>query len=358
MDKMFCPQRWIGVPGDFVRYDVYPWVKNLPKDKKIFCAFWFGWQEDFNLPSGFDYYLITFHIENVNIKWLEKQRHLVNGKFIVLFSGNVYDYVLENTQFISYFTWHQDIEKMLGWHGIQNLNPIKKFKYSAICNRISQSKIWITTKLLETAAAQSLIILNNYIEQKNVHHWQKTNNDILDNLTDVYLKKYKNITLSDGFNQMTDNVQKINSNPWQPQYTESALHFTNGSFHYSYTLESKKEYIYPGPDIDEKTLKCLVAGIPFVACGQFEIYKTLSNLGLSFDYGFDLSWDLDAGNLSRFQSIIALIDYLNIMTIDDICNLTNNSTMHNLEFIVKKGFYNTCERHNSDSLEKMFDGFL
>jgi hypothetical protein len=261
---------------------------------------------------------------------------------------------LPNTEFISYNSWHLDIEKIISWHGIQESNPAKKIKFSAVCNRTTQSKIWVTTKLLESSSP-SLILHNPFfLQEKNVHSWQKTGNTVLDNLTEIYLKKYKDMSLADDFDQSQHNHQAINSNPWQPLYTDTALHFTNGSFHYSYMEEHGKKYLYPGPDIDEKILKCLVAGIPFVACGQFEIYKTLSQLGLEFDYGFDLSWDSDPGNLTRFQKICELIDTLDNISIDDIVSMTKKSTLHNTEFICKKGFFSRCETQRKIAVEKIF----
>jgi hypothetical protein len=118
--------------------------------------------------------------------------------------------------------------------------------------------------------------------------------------------------------------------------------------------EHDKIYLYPGPDIDEKILKCLVAGIPFVACGQFDIYNTLSGLGLEFDYGFDLSWDQEASNAIRFQKICELIDVLDDISIDEIVSMTKKSTAHNKEFIYKKGFFSNCETQRKLAIEKIF----
>jgi len=356
MSTMFCPSTWNGEPKDFEYTDIYPWVKLLPKNQKIFCSFWQNWNNPHDLPPGHDFYIISYHIENINLAWMTQQRSKVNGKFIVLFPGNSYDYHLENTEFISYCDWHRDIEKMLEWHGYRETPKFKKFKYSAICNRITQSKVWVTTKLLETASSNSLILHNSRrLENKNVHNWELSGNNTLDRLTEIYCRKYRDLLISDGFDTKLDNIQRINSNPWQTQYIDTALHFTNGSFHYSYMTENDHAYIYPGPDIDEKTLKCLVAGVPFIACGQFEIYKTLSQLGLEFNYGFDLSWDNDQGNLSRFEKICNLIDVLNQYTQEEIIAMTEKSTLHNKEFVCKKGFYAVCEKIKKLSVEKIFD---
>ena len=352
---MFCPAPWHGIPKEFVRHDVYYWVKNLPFDKKIYCCFWQNWDNSLTLPPNYDFYIISYHIENVNVEWLHKQRLLVDGKFIVLFPGNQCSYFLSNTVFVPYNDWHQDIEKIITWHGLGPPLKNKIFKFSAVCNRITQSKIWITTKLLEKSLNDTFILHNPFfLQSKNVHDWQSTGNDTLDSLTNIYLEKYKNLHLSDGFDLLTSASQKINSNPWQPQYTETALHFTNGSLHYSLMEEDSNTYIYPGPDIDEKTLKCLVAGTPFIACGQYQIYRVLSNLGLDFNYEFDVSWDDDPGNVSRFEKICNLIDYLSPFSKNDIMEMTRFSTLHNNEFIQKKGFYNRCEKEKEVSVEKIF----
>lgn len=348
---MFCPPAWHGTPDTFSRFDVYPWMSLLPKDKKIYCCFWQTW-DSVDLPAGYDLYIISYHIENVNLPWLNQQRSLVDGKFVVLFPGNSYSCDLPNTEFISYNSWHLDIEKIISWHGVAEANTVKKYKFSAVCNRTTQSKIWVTTKLLESSSP-SLILHNPFfLEDKNVHSWKTTGNTMLDNLTQIYLEKYRNVSLTDDFDQYNHQIK--NSNPWQPLYTDTALHFTNGSFHYSYMEEQGKKYLYPGPDIDEKILKCLVAGIPFVACGQFEIYKTLSQLGLEFDYGFDLSWDCDPGNLTRFQKICELVDTLNDISIEELTAMTKKSTLHNKEFVCKQGFFSKCEQQRKFAIEKIF----
>jgi len=354
MQLYFCPKTWHGTPSNFPHLDVYPWVADLNCSKKIYCLFWANWGDQFNLPPGYDYYIISYHRENINLPWLRKQRQQVDGKFIILHPGDHYNYQLSNTKFITYITWHRDCALLIDWWGIQPTPSNKKYKYSAVCNRMSQGKLWIITKLLDTAREQSLLVLNNWIEPKNVHNWELTNNAELDLLTTTFLEKYKGLEIKDGFDQQ-DNSQRYNSNPWQPLYTDTALHFVAGSFHYSLTMDNDESYVYPGPDIDEKTLKCLVAGTPFVPAAQFDIYGTLTRLGLKFDYGFDISWDQDAGNLTRFQNICRLIDNLNQHSINDIVDMTAVSTKHNQEYIISGDFYRECENKNAQAINNVFE---
>lgn len=355
MDLKFCPKIWQGTPKHFTRVDIYPWMENIKHRSDIYCLFWSNWGYRSDLPQGFDFYIVSYHVENINLEWLERQSSILDGDILVLFPGKDYGFSIPRVHFISHVTWHQDLEKMIEWHGIQDVPDTKNFKYSAICNRVTQSKVWVTTKLLETARPQSLIYINNILDEKNVHHWAESGDPVLDSLTQCYRDKWADTKISDGFDQKHC-AQRYSSNPWQEIYTDAALHFTNSSFHYSLMdTPDSPSYIYPGPDIDEKTLKCLLAGTAFVACGQFHVYNMLEELGMEFDYGFDLSWDQDPGNISRFRKICDLIDCLNGWSTQDIRQSTKKSSDHNREFIVKKGFFSACQDYNRRHVKRMID---
>jgi hypothetical protein len=117
------------------------------------------------------------------------------------------------------------------------------------------------------------------------------------------------------------------------------------------------DYIWPGPDIDEKTLKCLLAGVAFIPCAQFETYKFLEDLGLKFNYDFDTSWDQDPGNITRFDSICQLIDDLSQYSPKALVAKTKESTEFNRNVILDKKFYNNCEKLNQQSLDQLFSRF-
>jgi hypothetical protein len=121
--------------------------------------------------------------------------------------------------------------------------------------------------------------------------------------------------------------------------------------------DGKDPWIEPGPFLTEKTLKCLLSGTAFVANGQADTYSALSNLGLKFDYNFDLSWDKDIGNLSRLSSIIQLICWLKPYSAMEIFEMTKNSTEHNFDHVWSGEFYQECERHNFKSIEQIFSYF-
>jgi len=335
-----------GTPDQIANDLNYPWLKMLANRKDIYCHFYANWQS-IPLPDGYDYYLVVYKHENVDLDWIKRQH--VKGKIVVVFPGNAYDVDIPNVEFVGYAHLHKDLGKMIDMFGIHPSNPHKNYKFSIVCNRVTQSKIWVTTKLLESET-DSLIILNTkWIEGKNVHNWNPTGVSLLDNLTRTFKEKYVHLNLTDDFDKSSDNHFNKNANPWQPLYTDTALHIVGGSFHYSYM----GDYTYPGPDIDEKTLKCLLAGVPFLPAMQFDVYNYLSEFGLRFDYGFDTSFDADSGNLTRFVKLCKLIDKLSKWSIEEIISATADATEHNKQHIISGKFAEQCDQYNEIQTEKI-----
>jgi hypothetical protein len=347
---MLVPMSTEGTQDTIPSIAGYEWIQKLP-NKKIYFALFQGWPQK-NLPSGYDYYIVSFHYEAVDINWLKQQK--ITGVIIVLSDGQSYGLTIPGVHFLPFFYWHYQLKTMQAWHGVKERN-VSKYKFSAVCHRISQSKIWSTTKLLESASESSLIALSSWLDEKNVHNWQDTGCASLDKLTKIFKQKYLGQTIKiDNFDSATQNYQKDISNPWQPLYTECAVHFSNESFHYSGMQESGMQYTWPGPYITEKTLKCLLAGTAFIPVGQFETYKTLAGLGLVFDYDFDTEWDNDPNNLSRAEKIIDLIDLLNQYSCQELEYKTCQSNSFNKNFIINGKFFTSCENKNNESIEKIY----
>jgi hypothetical protein len=348
---MLVPLPVTGIPNAIPSFPGYEWIKKLP-NKRIYFALFQRWPTQ-NLPAGYDYYIVSFHLEAVATAWLEKQQ--VTGPIIVLADGQSYNFKIPNVYFLTFFYWHYQLKQMQEWFGVkEKINP--RYKFSAVCNRISQSKVWITTKLLETAKESSLIVLNSWLEEKNVHGWQTTGNVKLDQLTQTFRDHYlgKEIKIDD-FDNATQNQQSMTGNPWQPLYQDCTIHFTNESFHYSGMIEGEKQYTHPGPFITEKTLKCLSGGTAFVPVGQFETYRALETLGMQFNYGFDTTWDSDPGNLSRAASIIDLIDELNQCSVEQLVSKTQENNRYNQNHITSGQFFKQCQQENNKSIAQIFN---
>lgn len=347
--QMLLPSSCLGTKDNIPQFPGYEWIQQLPNNK-IYFALFQSWKKQ-DLPQGYDNYIVSFHSEAVDIGWLKQQQ--VTGPIVVLFDGQDYDLKIPGVYFVPFYYWHYQFNTMIEWFGIQE-KAKPKYKFSAVCNRITQSKVWITTKLLETAQDSSLIVLNSWLEEKNVHNWHLTGNATLDNLTQIFRDIYlgKEIKIDD-FDNSKQNKHRITGTPWQPLYQDCAIHFTNESFHYSGMVENDQEYVWPGPFVSEKTLKCLLGATAFVPVGQFETYKTFKDLGFNFEYEFDTTWDLDPGNLTRCQRIINLIDWFNHCDIDTLVALTKDCNQSNQDHIISGQFFSRCHERNQESIEKI-----
>lgn len=339
------------------------WLHELPKD--TYFALWVRIpslaQTPVNLPPGHPLYVVTFHQEMFDLDWLIEQSKHIDAPIIVLNDGTCYNFPFNsNVHFFNYYSWHYHMETFMSWFPIKQPRLVK-YKISAVCNRITQSKLLVFTALMQYHQRDQLLVkLGNWLEEKNVHHRHLTGVDELDELSTTFFEKYYGQIISiDDFNHSIDNYQRVNGNPWQPLYTESALHFTNESHHYSrMDTEEFGSIIYPGPQYSEKTYKCLLAGTPFIAVGQFESYKYFKELGFKFDYGnIDLSWDNDSGNLTRLVSIINLIKSLVDYTIQDIQEMTKDSTEHNTYHLWSGQFNKQCQLHNDQIAAQVLSKF-
>jgi hypothetical protein len=343
---MLVPMPWAGAPSQCPHEEV-EWVKQLPDT--VYLDLWLRWPTH-DLPLGYNAYVLSFHLEAVDTDWIDRQCQRIDAPIVVLHDGSYYDWPhANNVHPKCYYYYHNQVEKIHNWYGKTfeiNLNP--QYMVSAYCSRITQSKLIVFTALAEYLdQTQTRLTLSDWLEPKNVHHYESTGNHTLDHLTEIFWGKYfGKIIQHDDYDQSL-NYQSLTSNYLIPEYRNTALHFTNESYHYSLT----NTHIRPGPFITEKTLKCLVAGQPFVPVGQFDTYGHLSKLGFQFDYGFNISWDQDPGNLTRLESIIKLIKELSNWSILDIVNDTKESSQQNLEHVNSGNFAKTCQTNNNSTID-------
>jgi len=352
-DNMLVPSSIIRGTANYIKkYPGYEWIEQFA-NKNIYYALFLGWQEA-DLLSGYDYYIVSFHREAVDLNWIKQQAKQVNAPIIVLHDGSHYNTRISGVTFLPFYYWHFQLDKMQKLFGNAFTKNIK-YKTSAFCNRITQSKLYVFTALAKYINENDrLITLSNWLETKNIHNGEYTGNIVLDSLYEEFEQHWLGKELKiDNFNNNTDNIQIITGNPDQSAYQECAVHFTNESFHYSFMMDDYIPYTYPGPFITEKTLKCLLGATGFVPVGQFETYKTLSSLGLNFDYEFDTSFDNDSGNLTRLESIVKLIQQFSDMDIDQIFNATKESGEYNQQQIINGTFFKNCDKVNAQSIETL-----
>lgn len=356
---MLVPPQWSG-PLTQVIDEKLQWFNEIKQttSDRIFCALWQRWPRN-NLPPGYDLYIVSFHLETIDLNWIQRQSRHITSPIIILSDLNYYEYKFPtNVYCFTYYYLHNQVNLMLKWFKKPIINTFKKYKFSAVCNRPTQSKAWIVTKLLEDFNDQSLVALHPTSEFNVAQSWPKTNNKILDNLTEIFHVKYSGVDISiDNWNPATMNNQKLTGDPDNPLYTNTALHFTNETVHCSLMDVGSRSFIYPGPFLTEKTLKCLVAGCAFVPIGQFETYQTLKSLGFNFDYSFDTQWDLESDSSVRFERIIKLIEKLSNHEVNDVLEATTYATQFNQDHVFSGSFYQQCELKNLATIEQIVSQF-
>lgn len=333
----------------------YHLFKNINFPKRTYFHLHGQFYTPYDLPPGYDFYLLSWQMEQVDFEWLERQK--VTGPIVVLTDLKTYnnDVWPKNVTSVRWIYWHYALDQMIKLFGTTFKKNIK-YKFSAFCNRITQSKMLISTALLECVDRKDLLIkLGTWLEEKNVHHWHPTGNAVLDHLAQVFQQKYLgHEILIDDFNDAM-NYQHFTGNPNQSAYQETAIHFTNENWHYSLTQKNNKKILIPGPHISEKTFKCLLGGTAFIPVGQFDTYQTLADLGFCFDYGFDLGFDQEPGDIDRFVKIIELIHRLNEYSTADLYQMTQQSSAHNQDWVTSGKFYRICEDNNLQSLSKILE---
>ena len=347
--EMLVPLPWSGVPSQCECDDVL-WLKDLADS--TWLALWQRWPTD-DLPLGYDSYVVSFHLEAVDVDWLDRQCELTSSPIVVLFDGSYYDWPHRDNLFPRcYFYWHKQCDRIMRWYGKQHHIQSKKYLASAVCHRLTQSKLMIFTALAEYLDPdQTRLVLGTWLQEKNVHYRQPTGHAELDSLAEIFWSKYFGKEIRHDVFDQSQNFQAHTSNYRVPFLTESAVHFTNESYHYSLM----GEHIRPGPLISEKTFKCLVGGHAIVPVGQFESYHTLSQLGFRFDYKFDTTWDADPGNISRLAGIVNLIKSLRIYDPHELSLATKASTEHNLDHVNSGRFAKICENHNESTVNYVLD---
>ena len=91
----------------------------------------------------------------------------------------------------------------------------------------------------------------------------------------------------------------------------------------------------------------MLGGTAFIPVGQFDVYRSLEQFGMHFDYGeLDLTFDNDSGNLSRIESIVKLVNNLTKYTADELYDMTKESTEHNQQLVTTGEFFHNCQINN------------
>jgi hypothetical protein len=319
----------------------YPWIAGL-KNKNIWLALGQEWKSDGSYPdmppAGYEYYIVSG--DSGMFGFAEQISQATGGKVIQLLGmcGSS-DFTTNLVNYVPHIYAHQQIARMpTSWPINKNIT----YKASALTNRLSQSKVIIFSALKSLLNEQDFVgSLNHaHLHLKNVHDWKMSGNAVCDKHTKNFIDNW----LDKKFVLPNDDRSEGSYN--NPAYQNSALNFTQESYHYSYMTDNRgNSYIEPGPFLTEKTFKCLLSKTAFIPVGQYKSYAFLEHMGMKFNYGeLDLSFDNDSGNLTRLEKIVGLIESLNQWSAQDLFEMTRASTEYNYDYVRSGDFWNTCER--------------
>jgi len=361
MHLTLVPTPWQGTCKNVIDEE-FTWLQNL--GDRSYCALYQNWTStQQNLPIGYDLYVVSFYHEAINLEWVRQQSSLLDVPIIVLSDGNWYDQSIPNVHFYKYYYWHRQIEKLLEWYPLVVKTKKITKKFSSLCYRVGLNKALVSAILLDKISDQDIeISFGNWTSDDVVEYkytgWPKIDHYVKyfrDNLQGT--QRSLDLSPEKLLNSIHTYQQLLASDYDIPAYQNTALNFTNESFFCSLMESNGLKYIHPGPFITEKTLKCLISGTAFISTGQFETYQSLGNLGLEFNYDFDLSWDQDPGNLSRLTAILDLIDALSHYRAQDLYDMTIDSTIYNQQQVINGTFDHLCRVHNNASRTRLLEKF-
>lgn len=323
---------------------------------RVFVGLNLHWPH-WDFPQDYDQYLITFHTEYLNLDWIIKQARRVYPRPVLLVSDyniNISHPWPDNIQSVQYLTLHKQINTSVREFGIvdQILKP--QYKLSSLTFRVTQYKKFITAYLLKNFPTHDMILTyHNQTFQSADHHGYPPGIDYLDQLDIESLTKTL-INFDDGYN--VDINHPVANSVWtNPAYQQALVNCTNESFHYSQTVYEDCAMSWPGPYLTEKTIKPLIAGRPFLAVGQQHTYQRLNELGFRTDFGFDISYDQDPGDLTRIGKIFNTVDDIQRQSIDQLFDASIDAVTHNVNLIRSGELFARCEDSNRESTQLIVD---
>jgi len=359
---MLVPLPWEGSVEQFKSntnlHKGYEWLSNI-NNKNVYLSLFQRWPEQ-DLPTEYNLHIVSFHLEAVDVKWLEQQSKRITGEIVVLFDGSSNNYSIPKVRFLPYYYWHIQLDQIFNWFP-QTFEKDITHKASAICNRIQTNKLLVFTALAEHLGTDDcMLVLRDWLEEDNIYKITARHNDKLSELYDIFFESYysKEYTIDDFTNKQ--NYQKHTANPNQLYLQNCAIHFTNESFHTTGLHLTNSPYNtalwnYPGPFITEKTLKCIAGCTAFVPVGQYNTLQTLQELGFYFDYGFDCSFDNIKHDGDRFNSIVTLIESFKDISKEELYKMTKDSTEQNYHYVKEGVFYREVEKLNAYTAEQVIE---
>ena len=324
-------------------FDLYG--QKIKLTNNIFLGLNLQWP-NFDLPSTYSKYVLSFHTEYINLEWVIAQAKKIYPKSVVVLT----DYKVlpadawpDNIHFIQWITIHKQIKLLQNQVGVNNNIQEPTYKISSLSFRISQYKNFVTAYLLKNFKHDDMILTyHGFLGKPEDLHGHPKGYSQLDQLDFSLLKK---LTLN--FDDNFSGDSPVNNGNWlNACYTDSLINLTNESFHYSNTIIDNQDYCWPGPYLTEKTFKPLLAGRPFLVVGQYQTYEFLHSLGFNVNFGFDISYDNDSGDMTRICKLFKTLDHINVTSKKQLFDASVDAVEYNLKWIQSNNFYDHCQSIN------------
>jgi hypothetical protein len=131
LGEMLVPDIWHG-SADQIPFDEYQWIKNIKG--RVWCRLFEkmpSMPRDFYLPNGYDVYIISFHLEPIDLDWIDEVSKTLQAPLIVL--GDMFDIdypVPDHVFMMPYLYWQRQLDLGMQWFP-QPKNLVKNIKYKA-----------------------------------------------------------------------------------------------------------------------------------------------------------------------------------------------------------------------------------
>lgn len=304
--------------------------------------FWPAW----DLPQNCRQYLISFHTEYINLAWvLEQAKKVYPKKILLICEFDVAHHTVwpDNIVWIQQRTIHKQLALSISKHGYCKQPTLPQYKFSSLCFRVDQYKLFVTAFLLKNISKNDMILTYH---DKKLGPWPD----------DVNIEGL-DLNLSAQFINFNDNFNKVKNFPvanarWQiPPFQNALINLTNESIAASTEMIDSHPINLPGPYFTEKTFKPLLSARPFISVGQFESLRELQQVGFDTNFGLPNDYDSDPNNFTRIHKIFDAILYANNNSIKDLFDSSYNAVRFNINHIVTGTLRDQCNDLNKKHKE-------
>lgn len=314
---------------------VFHLIYNFAPPPNTYLALNLQWPTH-DIPTNYPRYLLSWHTEYMDVDWLATQCQRVYPRPVLCVTDwpcDAASFCIDNLECVTYSTFAAQINILVEHFGIsQNIVP-PQYKLSSLSSRITQYKKFITAYLLKNFDHKHMMLSwHAKLRKQDDNHghppgWPELDCLDFDQLNSEHFVNHQWDGFAPGF-------KPIDNGNWNvPGINLCAVNCTNETWHYNRTIWQGRAFEYPGPYLTEKTMKPLIAGRAVLAVGQYQSHAWLAHLGFSNDYGFDLAFDNDDGDLSRIIKLFKVLDQINSTPLDDLYQRTLAACTYNLNWI-------------------------